>query len=64
MDNQYTAKLYYNNKTLDSQSGNDFQTLMIGLLNQMEGSSSSTQGMIINNLNGSVIHRCRKTCIE
>jgi hypothetical protein len=64
MEAQYTAKLFYNNEALDSQSSDDFQRLMITLLNQIECSNTSTQGVIINNLSGQVIHRCRKTCID
>lgn len=64
MHSQYTAQLFYNNEHLDTHNGNDLNKLMATLLNQIEMSSTSTQGHIINNVSGKIIHRCRKTCVE
>jgi hypothetical protein len=64
MTANFTAKLFINDEPHDAHSGNDFQKLMVTLLNQIELCNTSTRGIIINNSNGQIIHRCRKTYIE
>ena len=64
MSRHYTATLIAANTTLSKHSSNNYQELLITLLNQIELCNTGTYGRIVDNKQRRIIHRCRKSHIE
>lgn len=61
---KYTATLYFNEETLTTRSSNDLKHLMISLLILLEDSTGGAHGTIVDNQQGIVVQRYRKTVID
>jgi hypothetical protein len=64
MDYRYTAALYYGEEQLSEVAGNDARALWLQLLHQIEESQVSTYGLVVDQQNQQVLHRCRKAAID
>jgi hypothetical protein len=64
MPHRYTAKLYFNEKEINHESGDDVDALYTWLLTKAEGKFGNTSGEIIDNKTREVVKTFKKSPSE
>lgn len=64
MQHRFTAKLYFNNKVIDQESGDDVEALYTWLLTKAQDKFGNASGEIIDNDTHAVIKTFKKAPVE